>query len=122
MMQQTAEMALQGQDARFLQVELLLQDMKKQIGQISPSHEPKEPETPPPLKWAGMMASAVMTAGAGAVLFWLVSSVNEMQQTLVRIDERQKAQVETLDSRFSDHERRIVRLERASTEKEIGER
>lgn len=69
-------------------------------------------EIPAPMKWAAGIISALMTAGIIGIFMWLVTSVNDMQQTLVRIDERQKAQVESLDSRFSDYDRRITRLEK----------
>lgn len=55
--------------------------------------------------------TAVLTACIIAGLLWLVSTVNTMQQTLIRIDERQQAQTSGLDSRFAEHERRIGQLE-----------
>jgi hypothetical protein len=70
-----------------------------------------ETSVPALMKWAGGILTAILTAGIIALFFWLVSSVSEMQQTLVRIDERQKAQVDGLDTRFSDYDRRIRRLE-----------
>lgn len=76
-----------------------------------PLPEPKV-DIPAPMKWAAGIISALMTAGIIGIFMWLVTSVNDMQQTLVRIDERQKAQVESLDSRFSDYDRRITRLEK----------
>jgi hypothetical protein len=45
-------------------------------------------------------------------MFWVASSMNDVQQTLARIDERQKAQTEAQDSRFADYDRRITRLEK----------
>jgi hypothetical protein len=68
-------------------------------------------EMPALMKWAGGIITAILTAGIIALFFWLVSSVNDMQQTLARMDERQKAQGEGLDSRFTDYDRRIRRLE-----------
>ena len=68
-------------------------------------------EIPAMMKWAGGIITALVTAGVIALCFWLVSSVNDMQQTLARMDERQKAQTEGLDGRFADYDRRIRRLE-----------
>lgn len=78
-------------------------------------HERPLPEPvvdiPAPMKWAAGIISAVMTAGVVGIFIWLVTTVNDMQQTLVRIDERQKAQVESQDARYADADRRIRRLE-----------
>lgn len=68
-------------------------------------------EIPPIFKVAGGIITALMTAGVIALVFWLVSTVNTMQQTLVRMDERQQAQTGSLDSRFGEQERRISQLE-----------
>lgn len=70
-------------------------------------------EIPAPMKWAAGIISAVMTAGVIALCLWLVTTVNTMQQTLVRIDERQQNQTVNLDGRFADVDRRIRRLEAA---------
>lgn len=70
-------------------------------------------EIPAPMKWAAGIISAVMTAGVVALFLWLVTTVNAMQQTLVRIDERQQAQNGNLDGRFDDVDRRLKRLENA---------
>lgn len=68
--------------------------------------------TNPTLKWlAGIAASCAAVIVTGA-MFWVASSVTDMQQTLARIDERQKAATEAQDSRFADYDRRITRLER----------
>lgn len=75
-----------------------------------PLPEPKV-ELPAPMKWAAAIISAVMTAGIVALFLWLVTTVNAMQQTLVRIDERQQAQAGSLDGRFADVDRRLRRLE-----------
>lgn len=70
-------------------------------------------EIPAPMKWAAGIVSAVMTAGVVALFLWLVTTVNAMQQTLVRIDERQQSQNGNLDGRFDDVDRRLKRLENA---------
>lgn len=77
---------------------------------LAPVPEPKV-EIPAPMKWAAGIISAVMTAAIVGIFVWLVSTVNTMQQTLVRIDERQKSQMESQDARFADNDRRIRRLE-----------
>jgi ferric-dicitrate binding protein FerR (iron transport regulator) len=104
MAQQAADIALSEHAGQFTRLERLLQQMTTGL--------PKPADIPGPLKWAAGILSALMTAAIVGIFVWLVTSVNEMQQTLVRIDERQKAQVETLDSRFNDHDRRISRLEK----------
>lgn len=80
-------------------------------------HERPIPETkveiPGPMKWAAGIISAVMTAGVVALFLWIVTTVNTMQQTLVRIDERQQSQTGSLDGRFADVDRRILVLEQA---------
>ena len=68
-------------------------------------------EVPPPLKWAAAIIAALFTMGAGAMAVWLVGTVNSMQVTLARMDERQASQTISQDSRFTDHERRIQQLE-----------
>lgn len=68
-------------------------------------------ELPPPLKWAGGIIAALFTMGVGAMAVWLVGTVNSMQVTLARMDERQASQTISQDGRFTDHERRIQQLE-----------
>ena len=74
--------------------------------------EDGEKTIPGVLKWLAGIAAAVVSAIILSALFWVASSVTDMQQTLARIDERQKAQTESLDSRFADQDRRLTRLER----------
>ncbi len=66
----------------------------------------------PILKWLAAIAAGLVTTIITVAMFWVASSVTEMQQTLARIDERQKAQTQAQDSRFADYDRRITRLER----------
>ncbi|MGF7152604.1 hypothetical protein [Novosphingobium gossypii] len=74
--------------------------------------EPDDEMKSPVLKWvAGIVAGVIAFLITGA-LAWVASSVTEMKETLARMDERQKAQSEVLDSRFTDFDRRITRLER----------
>lgn len=101
MAQQAADLALAEYADRFARIERAFQA-------IAPD---QKGEMPPQMKWAGGIITAILTAGIIALCFWLVSSVNDMQQTLARMDERQKAQAEGLDSRFDEYDRRIRRLE-----------
>lgn len=71
----------------------------------------KEQEIPAPLKWAGGVAAAVFTAAAVGMAMWMVSTLSDLQQTVTRIDERQKLTAETGDSRFREIERRVMQLE-----------
>lgn len=47
-------------------------------------------EIPAPLKWAGAAVLALMTAAVIALSFWVVSTLNELQLTVARIDTRQQ--------------------------------
>jgi hypothetical protein len=73
--------------------------------------QPKESTVPAPLKWAGGIAAAVFTAGIAAFFLWLTSTVNDMQVTLARMDERMAGQAGDRDARFADIDRRVTRLE-----------
>lgn len=66
----------------------------------------------PVLKWIAGIAAVVVAFIITGALAWVASSVTEMKETLARMDERQKAQTQALDSRFTDFDRRINRLER----------
>lgn len=73
---------------------------------------PKEAAVPAPLKWAAAIVAGLFTAGTATLVFWLVSSVSEMQVTLARMDERMTTG-SVKDSRFDEIERRVVKLEAA---------
>ena len=47
-------------------------------------------EIPAPLKWAGGIASAVLIALAVAAATWTISTLNGLQLTVARMDERQQ--------------------------------
>jgi hypothetical protein len=70
-----------------------------------------EMQIPPPLKWAAGIISAVFAAAAVAMALWMVTTLSDLQQTVVRIDERQKAADPSANKRFDDIERRIGVLE-----------
>jgi hypothetical protein len=72
---------------------------------------PLKADIPAPLKWAGGIIAALFTAGTATLIFWLVTSVSQMQVTLARMDERQSLQANAQDSRFADLDRRVSRLE-----------
>lgn len=63
-------------------------------------------EIPAPLKWGGGIFAAVLTLATGAGLLWLVSTVNTMQVTLARMDERMTSGA-IRDGRVDDLERRV---------------
>jgi hypothetical protein len=69
-----------------------------------------EATIPAPLKWAGAIIAGLFTAGTATLVFWLVSSVSEMQVTLARMDERMASGM-IKDARFDDVDRRITKLE-----------
>jgi hypothetical protein len=71
----------------------------------------KEPAIHPLVKW---LVGAIAGLGSAAIIgggVWLVSSVSEMQKTLVRLDERM-ANGAVKDARFDALERRVIVLER----------
>jgi hypothetical protein len=69
-------------------------------------------EIPPTIRWAGIILGGTMTAAATAGLFWIVTSVNEMQVTLARMDERIGGWISMQETRYVDLERRISNLEK----------
>lgn len=68
-------------------------------------------EIPAPLRWAAIIMGAVMTASISAGFVWMVKSVNDMQLTLARMDERMESLVKAQDNRYQILERRVDRLE-----------
>lgn len=68
-------------------------------------------EIPPPLKWAAIIVSAMVTMAASAGLVWLVTSVSEMSVTLARLDERMAAYTDSQSVRMDQLEDRTKRLE-----------
>lgn len=71
--------------------------------------EPVKSEIPAPLKWSAAIISVLMTTGVAALVFWLVSSVGEMQVTLGRMDERMQQDV--TGQRVTENQRRIEKIE-----------
>ncbi len=72
----------------------------------------KQAEVPAPLKWAAAIIAALLVAGIGGSFTWLVTTVNVMQVTLARMDERMAGQVTSSDSRLGEMERRMSAVER----------
>jgi hypothetical protein len=68
-------------------------------------------EIPGPLKWAAGIIAALLATGVGGTAVWLMTTVNEMQVTIARIDERMVSQSDTQESRFDEINRRLSRLE-----------
>lgn len=77
-------------------------------------------EIPAPLKWAAVIASAVITMAASGGVVWLVSSVSEMNVTLARMDERMASYISAQENRMREIERRVETLENQSRDR--GER
>lgn len=73
-----------------------------------------EATIPAPLKWAAAIVAGLFTAGTATLVFWLVSSVSEMQVTLARMDERIASGM-VKDARFEDLDRRVTKLEAVNT-------
>lgn len=66
-------------------------------------------EIPPPLKWFGIIASAVLTLGVTGMAAWTVTTLNELQLTVARIDERQ--QQDTTGKQIDALTKRVEQLE-----------
>jgi hypothetical protein len=71
----------------------------------------KKMDIPAPLKWASAIIAALMTTGLGLLAFWMVSTLNNLQITVARIDERQQSQVNDTSGRFRTLEDRVRVLE-----------
>ncbi len=89
--------------------------------QASSVEQPVKTEIPAPLKWAAGIVASLMSLGMGAMVLWLVTTLNEMQLTVARIDERQQSQVGDVDGRFAEVNRRIGRLEARNGRTDRGE-
>lgn len=72
---------------------------------------PQKAEIPPPMKWAASIIAAIITAGAVAMCIWVVSTLSDLQQTVTRIDERQRLTGDSTAQRLDKIEERISRLE-----------
>jgi len=68
-------------------------------------------EIPAPLKWAAIIASAVLTVSASAGLIWMVTSVSAMSVTLARMDERMGGYIEAQAVQMRQLEERVTELE-----------
>lgn len=77
-------------------------------------------EIPAPLKWASIIASAIITIAASGGVVWLVSSVSEMSVTLARMDERMVSYISAQETRMREIARRVETLENQSRDR--GER
>lgn len=82
---------------------------------VSEHPELREAKIPAPLKWAGAVIAGLFTLGTATLVFWLVSSVSQMQVTVARIDERLNSG-SIKDARFEDMERRVTKNEAAIAE------
>ena len=70
-----------------------------------------EPVLPPPLKWAASIIAALFTAATIGMAFWMVTTLSALQETVTRIDERQKLSDPAQEKRDEDQDRRISVLE-----------
>lgn len=68
-------------------------------------------EIPPPLKWAAIVATSVLTVAASGGLLWMVNSVSEMSVTLARMDERMARYTESGAATDERQDREIRELQ-----------
>lgn len=81
-----------------------------------PDLSPPKTEIPGPLKWAAGIVSALLAMGVGGTVVWLMTTVNEMQVTIARIDERMASAAVSAVSRDDEINRRLTRLELLASE------
>lgn len=94
-----------------LAVEKVIKAMRLQYeGQFSPTGS-AEAKVPPPLKWAGAIIGGIMTVGCAGLLFWMITSISQMQLTLARMDERQSSNTTNWEAKFRSLDERMGRLE-----------
>lgn len=75
-----------------------------------------KPEIPAPLKWAAGIIAALFTMGVGGTAVWAMTTINEMQVTVARIDERMESDSKAQDGRFDEINRRLTRLEQMAVD------
>jgi hypothetical protein len=75
-----------------------------------------KPDIPGPLKWAAGIISALLAMGVGGTVVWLMTTVNEMQVTIARIDERMANQTTAQGGQYEEINRRLTRLEALAAE------
>lgn len=78
--------------------------------------QPPKAEIPGPLKWAAGIVSTLLAMGVGGTVVWLMTTVNEMQVTIARIDERMASSATSQGSRYDEINRRLSRLEQLAAE------
>lgn len=76
---------------------------------------PVKAEIPPPLKWAAIIISAVLTMGISGAAAWGVKTLNDLQLTVTRIDERQ--QQDTTAKQIDELKTRVGKLEAYHSER-----
>lgn len=70
---------------------------------------PVKAEIPAPLKWAAIIISAVLTMGISGAAAWGVKTLNDLQLTVTRMDERQ--QQDTTGKQVDELKARVAALE-----------
>ena|SRR6478736_5119338 len=83
-----------------------------------PEFQRDRAEIPAPLKWAGGIVAGLLATGVGGTAVWLMTTVNEMQVTIARIDERMSSSQLSQTSRDDEINRRLTRLERMMEDEE----
>lgn len=76
----------------------------------------KKPELPAPIKTAAAIISALLVMAVGGTLVWAMTTLNETQVTVARIDERMRADTASQADRFEEINRRLTRLEQLAGE------
>lgn len=70
-----------------------------------------EPIMPAPLKWAAGIVAALLTAATIGMAFWMVTTLSGLQETVTRIDERQKLNDPAAKQQLDELKARVTVLE-----------
>jgi hypothetical protein len=104
-------------DGNAAQTRTVAEAVARQMMDLYGAPATPKPEVPAALKLAGGIVAAIMTMGSLALAVWLISTVNSMQVTLARMDERQVMNAQGLNDRFQAIDKRFDALEEARVPK-----
>ena len=93
------------------QIRAIIAEAVKQANALAKTEAQERAVFPVVLKWVAGIAAVLVGAAVIAYFNWLTGSVNQMQVTLARMDERQSNQIAAADDRYKDMDRRVARLE-----------
>lgn len=98
-------------DGNAEQIRAIIAEAVKQANLLAHTEMEDKAVFPMVLKWVAGIVAILVGAAVIAYFNWLTTSVNQMQVTLARMDERQSGEIEATDSRYQELDRRVTRLE-----------